>query len=400
MTRKICVVTGTRAEYGLLRRMLHLIDSDPALQLQLVVTGTHLSPQHGLTIEEIEADGIDVADTVEILLSSDTPVGVSKAVGLGVIGLAESFARLAPDIVLLVGDRFEILAAATVALIHNIPIAHVHGGETTQGAIDESIRHAVTKFSQLHFVAVETYRDRVNQLGERPDRIFVVGGLGLDAIAHKPLLDKAELEESLDFNLGERHLLVTFHPPTAEHTNAEEQLDALLDVLDSIGTDIKLVFTMPNADAGGQVLRGKIHRYVSTRPHARAYESLGQLRYLSCLRYSSGIIGNSSSGVAEAPSLQIGTVNIGDRQAGRLRASSVIDCSPQRPAIAEAINLLLSRPFQDSLAEVINPNGPPGAADAIVNILRDYPIESLRGKQFYDIPLTVEHISAGQQHGV
>ena len=385
MTRKICVVTGTRAEYGLLRLLLQEIENEPSLELQLIVTGTHLSPEHGLTLREINAGKIKVTETVDILLSSASPVGVSKAIGLGIIGFSESFNRLSPDIVLLVGDRFEILAAATAALVQNIPIAHLHGGETTHGAIDESIRHAVTKFAHLHFVAVEPYRRRVIQLGEQPENVFVVGGLGVDAIANADLLSKKELEASLGFDLGERHLLVTFHPVTSGGQDSNAQLQALLDALDTVDPETRVIFTLPNADAGSASVSATIRAYSAARPHVKLFDSLGQLRYLSCLKLAKGIVGNSSSGLAEAPSFKVGTVNIGDRQAGRLRAESVLDCAANTRSITEALHKLLSDSFQKGLESVENPNGNPGASRMVAKILSNYPIAKLKQKIFHDV---------------
>jgi UDP-hydrolysing UDP-N-acetyl-D-glucosamine 2-epimerase len=385
--RRICVVTGTRAEYGLMRGLLAGIRDDGAFELQLVVTGMHLSHEFGFTAREIEADGIPIAERVEILLSSDSAVGVSKAMGLGMIGFADAFARLKPDLVIVLGDRFEILAAAAAALVAGIPIAHVHGGETTEGAFDEAIRHSVTKMSHLHFVAAAPYRDRVIQLGEAPERVFLVGGLGIDAIKALPLLDRAALEAELDFKLGARNLLITFHPPTLEPGEAAAQMQALFDALDTLDPSTHLIFTMPNADAGGRELSTMVDRFVAARPHARAFTSLGQFRYLSCMRHMDGVVGNSSSGVIEAPSFGIGTINIGDRQRGRLRAASVIDCAAQQDTIEAALKRLFSDDFRTGLGGVDNPYGNGGAAAAILDVLRRHPVEGLLKKSFYDIEL-------------
>ncbi len=385
--RRICVVTGTRAEYGLLRDVIRGIRDAGELELQLVATGMHLSPEFGLTWREIEADGIAIDERVEILLSSDSPVGVGKAMGLGMIGFADAFARLKPDLLVVLGDRFEILAAAAAALVAGIPIAHIHGGETTEGAFDEAIRHSVTKMSHLHFVAAAPYRDRVIQLGETPERVFLVGGLGIDAIKRLPLLDREALEAELDFKLGERNLLITFHPPTLEPGEAAAQMQALLDALDSLGPLTHLVFTMPNADTGGRELAAMVDRFVAVRDHARVFTSLGQFRYLSCMRHMDGVVGNSSSGIIEAPSFHIGTVNIGDRQRGRLKADSVIDCAAQQGAIVTALKRLFSGDFRKALEGIDNPYGNGGAARAILDVLRRHPIEGLLKKSFYDIGL-------------
>jgi UDP-hydrolysing UDP-N-acetyl-D-glucosamine 2-epimerase len=319
-----------------------------------------------------------------MLLSSDTPVGIAKSTGLGLIGFADALSRLKPDMLVVLGDRFEILAAATAALFAGVPIAHIHGGETTEGAFDEAIRHAVTKMSHLHFVAAEPYRRRVVQLGEDPERVFLVGGLGIDAIRKLKLLDREALEESLDFELGERNLLITFHPPTLEPAEAGKQMRAMLDALASLEPSTHLIFTLPNADTRGRELGQMIEEFVAERPNARAYASLGQLRYLSAMALVDGVVGNSSSGLAEAPSFGIGTVNIGDRQAGRLRAPSILDCAPQREAIEAALRRLLSVEFRRSLGTE-NPYGEGGASEAILSVLRDYPLAGLVKKRFHDI---------------
>jgi GDP/UDP-N,N'-diacetylbacillosamine 2-epimerase (hydrolysing) len=386
MIKRACVVTGSRAEYGLLRGVMAGIRDASDMELQVVATGMHLSPEFGLTYHEIEDDGFAIAERVEILLSSDSAVGIGKAMGLGLIGFADAFARLKPDLLILLGDRFETLAAAAAALVVGIPIAHIHGGESSEGAFDEAIRHSVTKMSHLHFTAAVPYRDRVIQLGEEPDRVFMVGGLGVDAIRALPLMSREEVEAKLGFDLGVRTLLVTFHPPTLDYSAGAEQLSALLEALDSLGPETRLVFTMPNADTGGRELMDMIEHFAATREHARAYSSLGQLLYLSCMAQVDGVVGNSSSGLAEAPSLGIGTVNIGDRQAGRLKASSVIDCAPQQSSIEAALQRLFSTDFRASLANVVNPYGSGGASEAIVRVLRTHRLEGLLKKRFHDLP--------------
>jgi GDP/UDP-N,N'-diacetylbacillosamine 2-epimerase (hydrolysing) len=385
VTRKICIVTGTRAEYGLLRSVIIGVGQTEGLQLQLVATGAHLSPEHGLTCREIEADGIPLAARVEMLVSADTPTGIARSMGLGLIGFGDAFDRLRPDLIVLLGDRYEILAAASAALVAGIPVMHLHGGETTEGAFDESIRHAVTKMSHLHAVAAEPYRQRVIQLGESPERVFLVGSLGVDAILRLPLLDRPALETSLDFSLGSRSLLVTFHPVTLDAAgSAEQQMAELLAALDALD-DTRLIFTMPNADTGSRVLVRQIDAFVASHPNARAYTSLGQLRYLSCLRQVDGVVGNSSSGLIEAPSLGIGTVNIGDRQRGRLTASSVIDCPPQRDDIAQAIAQLYSPWFRQQLPHTVNPYGQGGATARILQLLQHQPLQFLLKKHFHDL---------------
>lgn len=386
MTRRICVVTGTRAEYGLLRGVIDGIRAAPDLDLMLIATGMHLSPEFGLTYREIEGDGHRIDERVEILLSSDSATGVGKAIGLGVIGFTDAFARLAPDMVVVLGDRFEILAAATAALIHGIPIAHIHGGESTEGAFDEAIRHSVTKMSHLHFVAAAPYRDRVIQLGEDPARVHLVGGLGVDAIRRLTLLDRDALRDGLGCRFDGTTLLVTFHPATLDRASPADQFAELLDALDDV-PDAELIFTLPNADTGGRHLIEMTQDYAQRRDNVHAFASLGQLRYLSCLAAVDAVVGNSSSGLIEAPSFGIGTVNIGDRQAGRLKADSVIDCAPQRDAIRAAIQEALSPAFRARAAAVSNPYGNGGASVAIVDLLRTAPLDDLRTKRFHDLPV-------------
>jgi GDP/UDP-N,N'-diacetylbacillosamine 2-epimerase (hydrolysing) len=384
--RKICVVTGSRAEYGILYWLMRGIRDCQELELQVVATGMHLSPEFGLTYRAIEEDGFRVHAKVEMLLSSDTAVGVTKSIGLGMIGFAEIWPQLRPDIVVVLGDRFEILAVATAAMIARVPIAHIHGGETTEGAVDESIRHAVTKMAQVHFVAAEDYRRRVIQLGEHPDRVFLVGGLGIDSIQRLPLMDRVELERALDFSLGLKNLLVTFHPATLDERATSTQVSELLTAL-AERQDTHIVFTMPNADADGRIIFGMIEEFVATRPRtAKLFRSLGQVRYLSCMRYCDGVVGNSSSALIEAPSLGKGSVNIGDRQKGRLRASSVIDCEPSVAAIRAALDRLYSTEFAQRLPHTVNPYGTGGASERILQTLRTISLDRIVMKQFYNRP--------------
>jgi len=386
MTRKVCIVTGTRAEYGLLRWVIEGVRNHPALTLQLVVTGMHLAPKFGETYREIEDDGFAIDRKVDIELTADTPASLSRSMGLGLGGIGAAFEDLAPDVVVLLGDRFEMLAAASAAMMCRIPIAHLHGGEATEGLIDEAIRHAITKMAHLHFAAAGPYRDRIVQLGEHPDRVFLVGGLGIDGITRLQLMERAELEASLDFKLAERNLLVTFHPVTLEAASSAEQIAALLDALAALD-DTGLIFTMPNADTDGGVLFDLIETFVAGHSRAKAFTSLGHLRYLSCMRVVDGVVGNSSSGLIEAPSLGTGTLNIGDRQRGRLKARSVIDCAPDQGAIADGLALLLSADFRQGLADVENPYGSGGASELIVETLAHVPLDGILKKKFYDIPL-------------
>jgi GDP/UDP-N,N'-diacetylbacillosamine 2-epimerase (hydrolysing) len=384
MSRKICVITGTRAEYGLLRWVMQGIKDDPELTLQIIATGMHLSPEFGLTYRDIEQDGFQIDRKVEMLTSSDTSVGIAKSMGLGLIGFADALNELKPDLIVVLGDRFEIFSAVSAALVARIPVAHLHGGELTEGAFDEAIRHSITKMSHLHFVAAEQYRKRVIQLGEQPNRVFLVGGLGIDNIKRLNLLDREELEASLDFELGSKNLLITFHPVTLETATASEQMAELLAALAEL-TDTQLIFTMPNADTDGRVMIKMVEEFVAQHTNARAYTSLGQLRYLSCVSHVDGVVGNSSSGLAEVPSFKKGTINIGDRQRGRLQATSVINCEPTRQSIASAVKKIYSTAFQMSLSKVLNPYGDGGASEKVVQIIKNHVLDGMVKKTFYDL---------------
>lgn len=382
--RKICVVTGTRAEYGLLRWVMQGIKNDPELTLQVIATGMHLSPEFGLTYREIEQDGFQIDRKVEMLTSSDTSVGIAKSMGLGLIGFADALNELRPDLIVVLGDRFEIFAAVSAALVARIPVAHLHGGESTEGAFDEALRHSITKMSHLHFVAAEEYRRRVIQLGEQPERVFLVGGLGIDNIKRLKFLGRAELEASLGFTFGQKNLLITFHPVTLEEATAAEQMGELLSALAKL-QDTQLIFTMPNADAGGRALIGMVEQFVAQHANAHAYISLGQLRYLSCIAHVDGVVGNSSSGLIEVPSFKKGTINIGDRQRGRLQAASVINCEPTRQSIAAAVARLYNADFQANLVGVRNPYGEGGASEKVVETIKHYAIDGIAKKAFYDM---------------
>ena len=385
MTRKICVITGTRAEFGLLRCLMEAIKGHSDLSLQVVATGMHLSPEFGSTYLEIEEAGFDIDARVEMLLSADTNTAIIKSMGLGLIGFADVYERLEPDILVVLGDRFEIFAAVSAATIFGIPVAHLHGGETTEGAFDEAIRHSITKMSHLHFVAATEYRRRVIQLGEHPERVFNVGGMGIDAVKRIKLLKRNELERSLDFTFGESNLLITFHPVTLEgDASSAAQMRALLTALNEL-ENTSLIFTMPNADTGGRGLAALVQNFVEKRRSAKVYTSLGQLRYFSTLSQVDGVVGNSSSGLLEAPSFKIGTVNIGDRQKGRLKSQSVIDCAPSSESILTALKRLYSSDFKANLATAENPYGNGGASEVIVKVLAEYPLENIRKKQFYNL---------------
>jgi UDP-N-acetylglucosamine 2-epimerase (non-hydrolysing)/GDP/UDP-N,N'-diacetylbacillosamine 2-epimerase (hydrolysing) len=382
--RKICVVTGTRAEYGLLYWLMKEIQADDALELQVIVTGAHLSPEFGLTYKVIEADGFEINEKIEMLLSSDTAVGITKSLGIATIGFADAYARLKPDIVVLLGDRYEILAAAQAAMVARIPIAHLHGGELTEGVIDEAIRHSITKMSQLHFVANEIYRRRVIQLGEHSDRVFNYGAPGLDNIHRLRLLDKNKLELAIDFKLKQTVFLVTYHPVTLYDNSAQCML-YLLRALEHF-PDASIIFTKPNADTNGRILIKMIDEYVENHPaQARAFISLGQTLYLSAVKNADVVIGNSSSGLVEVPALKKATVNIGDRQKGRLRAGSVIDCEEDEKQIIAAIHKALSPEFQDSLCDVVSPYGEGNASLRIKEQLKAVNLDGITIKEFYDL---------------
>lgn len=383
--RKICVVTGTRAEYGLLYWLMKEIEAAPDTVLQLVVTGMHLSPEFGLTWKQIEADGFSIDRKVDMLLSSDTPVAIAKSMGLGSIGFADALEKLKPDLLVVLGDRFEIFSAVSVAMMLKIPIAHLHGGESTEGLIDESIRHAISKMSQLHFTATEFYRKRVIQLGELPSRVFNVGAAGLDNVEQLNLLNRNDFESKIDFKLAKNNLIITFHPVTLETSTAKQQFSQLLKALDQL-VDTHLIFTKPNADSDGRIIIEMIDEYVASHLGCSiAFNSMGSLRYLSALKHVDAVIGNSSSGLIEAPSFNIATVNIGDRQRGRIKAESVIDCLPECDSILVAIDRLYSNEFKGILAAVKNPYGEGGMAKKVCDIIRDYPLDNILKKRFYDL---------------
>ena len=382
--KKICVVTGTRAEYGLLRWVIDGVQKSHLFTLQLCVTGMHLSPEFGLTYKEIETDGYIIDSKVEMLLSSDTASGVTKSMGLGLIGFANEFERLKPDLVILLGDRYEIIVAAIAATIRRIPIAHLHGGEKTEGAFDEAIRHSITKMSHLHFVATDKYRKRVVQLGEHPDTVFNVGGLGIDNILKLDLLSRNDLEDSLNFKLGSKNVLVTFHPATLENKTSGTQMEQLLEALKRL-QDFNIIFTMPNSDPDSRTIIEKIEKFCLGNEKAIAFTSLGQIRYLSCLKYVDLVIGNSSSGLLEVPSFQVPTINIGDRQRGRIKAETVIDCDPMEDKICKAIDMALSNKFQETCQMASNPYGNGGASNKILEIISRTDLNEIVKKRFYDL---------------
>ncbi|KXS40470.1 MULTISPECIES: UDP-N-acetylglucosamine 2-epimerase [unclassified Candidatus Frackibacter] len=390
--RKICVVTGTRAEYGLLYWLMKEIDSDPNLELQIITTGMHLSPEFGLTYKKIEEDGFKIDKKVEMLMSSDTEVGITKSVGLGCIGFADAYDELKPDIVVVLGDRFEVLAAAIAAMIAKIPIAHLHGGEITEGAIDESIRHSLTKMASTHFPATKEYARRVIQMGEKPRRVFNFGAPGLDNIHKLDLLSRTELENELNFQLASKTAIVTYHSVTLENNTAHNQIENLLKAIEKF--EMNVIFTKANADTSGRVINEKIEKFTNKEPEKyKLFDNLGQVRYLSALKHVDIMIGNSSSGLIEGPSFKIPVVNVGDRQKGRIKADNVIDCGYGYHEIKEAIKKGFSVDFKDKIKEVVNPydkHEDGKTSCRIKNVLKEIEInEEFIKKSFYDINLSI-----------
>jgi len=383
--KKICVITGSRAEYGLLSRVMRLIQEDAELQLQIIATNMHLSVEYGETYKEIEADGFVIDKKIFILSSSDTANATAKSVGTGIIGFADAYEKLQPDMIMVLGDRYEILAAISAALFYKIPVIHIHGGEITEGAYDNAIRHAVTKMSHLHFTSTEEYRRRVIQMGEHPDTVFNVGALGCENIRLIPLIEKEELEKSLNFTLDKKTILVTFHPVTMETHTAETQFNELLSAMEKF-QDIRVIFTMPNSDTDGMVIMDLIKKYVAKHPEKAVwFTSLGMKRYLSTLQYIGAAVGNSSSGIIEVPSFHIPTLNIGDRQKGRIAAASVIHCKPERADIEEKLTVILQPGYAESFRNMQNPYDKPDTANEIVRIIKDKNNISAV-KKFYNIP--------------
>lgn len=383
--RRICVVTGTRADYGLLYWVMREIEATPSLELQIVATAMHIAPAFGETWRQIEADGFRIDEKVEMLLASDTRVGTAKSMGLGIAGMADAFTRLAPDVILVLGDRFEILAAAQTATLLGIPLAHIAGGDTTEGAFDEAMRHAITKMAHVHFVTNSEAARRVRQLGEDPARVHQVGSPGIDYIQRLEPMTREELERNLGFRFRERNLLITFHPTTIGDASATEQVRELLTALEGLGEDVGLWFTMPNADPAANEIISAIKAFTTTHENAAAFVSLGQQRYLSLMRYVDAVVGNSSSGLAEAPSFGIPAVNVGDRQKGRLMAESVVSCACK----ADEISAAIAKAFTLDCRGVVNPYGSGDAAKAIARILGELAEpRALLQKRFFDVHAT------------
>ena len=382
--RKICVVTGSRAEYGLLSGLMAVVKNDNDLQLQIIATNMHLSPEFGLTYREIEEDGFIIDKKIEMLLSSDTANGTTKSVGLATIGFADAYQDLKPDLIVVLGDRFEILAAVTSALFYKIPVAHLHGGEITEGSYDDAIRHAITKLSHLHFTSTENYRQRVIQLGEHPDTVFNVGAIGVQNVMKLKLLEKDELEKSLGFSFGDKLLLVTFHPVTLENESVKQQCENLLAVLAEL-SDYRIVFTLPNSDADGRLIMGLIKDFVSEHAdRSIAFNSMGKIRYLSTLKHVSAVIGNSSSGIIEVPSFGVPTLDIGVRQKGRISSESVFHCGTSFSEIKDGIDKVLSTAAKNLAEKSFNPYQKENTIENIVNVIKSYPLAKITTKSFYN----------------
>lgn len=380
--KKICVLTATRAEYGLLKRLIQKLKQAEFFDVRIVVTGAHLSPEFGLTFQEIEADGFEIDEKIEMLLSSDSPAAISKSMGLAMIGFADYFERSKPDLLLVLGDRYETLAVCCAAMNHRIPIAHLYGGETTEGAVDEAMRHAITKMSYLHFTSTESYRKRVIQMGEEPDRVFNVGSIGVENVLKEKLLTKLALEESLNWKLDKPYAVVTFHPVTLEKQTAETQIAELLNAIER-NPQYQYLFTKSNADCGGRIINQRIDEFVNEHGNCRAYFSLGMKRYLSAVKYASFVIGNSSSGIIEVPSFNIPTINIGDRQKNRIQAESIKNCAATSIDIENSIKSIMNTEIRNSA----NPYEKKNVTTIIVKTIKKILIENnIRiKKNFYDL---------------
>lgn len=384
--KKICVITGTRAEYGLLRPLMEKINKDEELELQIIATAMHLSHEFGLTYKEIEKDGFEIDEKIEMLLGSDTAIGISKSMGLAIISFSETLNRLKPDLVIILGDRYEILMAASAAMIAKIPIVHLHGGETTEGAFDESIRHSITKMSFLHFTSTEEYKKRVIQLGEDPSRVFNVGAIGVENIKKLNIMEKEQVEKEFNFKLDKPYAMVTFHPVTLEESTSEEQFKELLKAIDSF-KDMKFVITKANSDSDGRIINSLIDEYVEkNKDRCVQFVSMSQIKYLSAMKHSSMVVGNSSSGIIETPSFNIPTINIGDRQKGRVQATTVINCEPVAEKIIDAMNKGLSKEFKENIKDAINPYGDGNTSDKIMKEIKKTLSEPISlKKKFFDL---------------
>lgn len=390
MSKKVCIITGTRAEYGLLKPLIDKVYRSESLKLQLVATGMHLSPEFGLTYKEIEEDGYPITSKIEMLLSSDTSVGIAKSMGLAMLGFADYFEQYKPDLVVILGDRYEMLMAASAAMVAKIPIAHIHGGELTEGIIDEAIRHSITKMSHIHFTSTEEYRNRVIQLGEQPQSVYNVGALGIENIKNIRLLEREELERQIDFRFTEKTIMVTYHPVTLESISSKKQFDDILEVIHD-HKELSVIFTKANADMDGRIINQMMDEFVlDHKDRCAVFTSLGQLKYLSTLQFCKAVVGNSSSGIIEVPSFGIPTVNIGDRQRRRLHAVSVINCGNDRNEIEEALTLALSGEFMNLIAGMKNPYEGEQTSDRMLSIIceaLDHGI--MMKKEFFDVGVKI-----------
>lgn len=386
MKKIISILTATRAEYGLLKPIITRLDYIDGFDVRVVVTGSHLSPEFGLTYKQIEKDGFFIDEKIDILLSSDTPSSISKTMGIAMISFADYFKKLKPDILIILGDRYESLSVAITAMNQRIPIVHLYGGEVTEGVVDDCIRHAITKLSYIHFTSTEKYRDRVIQLGEHPSRVFNVGAMGVENVLKKELYTKKELEKELKITLSKPYAIVTFHPITLEDNSSEKQIKVLVDVCKEY-KHINFIFTKSNADANGRIINQYLDKYNIESNNIVVFASLGMKRYLSAVKYSLMVIGNSSSGIVEAPSFGVPTINIGDRQKGRIRASSVIDCKPVKYDINKAIELAMKKDFITKAKKTINPYGDGNTSGKIVNIIEKFLIDDRINlkKKFYNL---------------
>ena len=388
--KKIVILTATRAEYGLLKPLMIKFLADKYYDTRIAVTGMHLSPEFGLTVREIENDGLPIDKKIEIVLSSDTPVALSKSMGLAMISFAEYFAELQPDALIVLGDRYETLAVCSTAMNARIPIFHLHGGEATEGLIDEAIRHSITKMSYLHFTSTEPYRYRVIQMGEHPDRVFNVGAIGVENALHLDKMSVSELEESLGLKLGSIYVVGTFHPVTLEDGQAEIQARNLLAAI-SHYPDMTYLFTKANSDTNGRIINLLLEEYSQKHSNFHVVSSLGMKRYLSAIQHAKFVIGNSSSGLVEVPSFQVPTINIGDRQRGRICGRTVINCDPNEASIISAIDKAMSDDFQESIRNAINPYGDGDTSGKIINIVKDFFEQDKIDlkKKFYDLTFEV-----------
>lgn len=384
MKKKICVVTGSRSEYGLLRWLMQDIKDDLNLCLQLIVTGSHLSINFGNTYKEIENDGFFINKKIQILNETNESSDIVQSMASGLNSFPSTIKTLNPDLVIILGDRYEIMPVAISSLILGVPLAHIHGGELTLGSYDDSIRHAITKMANLHFVSTKSYLKRIIQMGEDPNKVFLVGGLGQDNLKRLKLLERQKLEKEINFKFGKKSLLITLHAETISDLTVENQIDILLDALNNF-KEVNLLFTMPNADQGNKIISNRIKYFVQRNKNSFAFTSMGQRNYLSAMKYVNGVVGNSSSGIIEAPSLKKGTVNIGKRQKGRVQAKSVINVNFEKKNITDAIKKLFSKSFQDSLSSLINPYGDGGASRKILKTINTLDYSKLKQKQFNDI---------------